>query len=74
MGIVKWNGAATKAFELGRRGSVGYAHRDSAPVGREPRARAAAKAFGKGRTPVSGADWGADPKVSREEPDKESCW
>ena len=75
MGIVKWNGAATKAFEPGRIGSVGYAHRDSAAGRVSARERVVAKAFAKGRTSVSGADRGADPKVGPEEPDKESrCW
>ena len=33
MGIVKWKGAATKVFELGRIGSVGYEQGILLPVG-----------------------------------------
>ena len=63
MGIVKWNGAATKAFEPGRRGSVGYEHRDSGAGRVSARGGATATAFGRGGTSELGADWGADPKV-----------
>jgi hypothetical protein len=47
MGIVKWNGAATKAFELEPTGSVGDEQWDSAADRMSARAGAAAKAFAK---------------------------
>ena len=66
MGIVKWNGAATKVVQVQHASGL-HVSAGSVLSVNEFRAcdkeREAAKVFGRGRTSVPGADWDRDPKL-----------